>query len=84
MNRLVHILVVLVVLLVPSLACATVKKEGTWPAEEKKVSFDFDGSPAEGLQELAKEAGWSLVVSKNVALGAQDVHIDVEVVLEAV
>ena len=78
MNRVVHILAVLFVLLAPVSAGATVKKEGTWPSHDHRVSFDFDGPPNEGLKELAKEAGWSLVVSKSVAMNAQDVHIDVD------
>lgn len=64
----------------PLSAGAAVKREGTWPAssDEKKVSFDFDGDPGKGLQELAKEAGWSLVVPKDVTQGAHPVHIDVD------
>src|SRR5262249_7471591 len=64
----------------PLSAGAAVKREGTWPpsAQEKKVSFDFDGDPGKGLQELAKEAGWSLVVPKDVTQGAHPVHIDVD------
>ena len=56
--------VVLVAFALPASAGATLKKEGVWPAEEKKVSLDFDGKPSEGLQQLAKSAGWSLVVAK--------------------
>lgn len=61
-------------------AGAAVRKEGTWPAsdQEKKVSFEFDGAPSEGLRKLAHEAGWSLVLTKGVAEGAREVHIDVE------
>lgn len=67
------------VVAVPTAAGATVRKEGDWPASEKKVSFDFDGKPSEGLQKLAHEAGWSLVVSRSVAAREeQEVHIDVE------
>lgn len=75
---------------VPFGAGATVKKDGAWPSSdhEKKVSFEFDGKPSEGLQKLAHEAGWSLVLSKGVAEGEPDVHIDVaeqpaDAVLEA-
>jgi hypothetical protein len=63
---------------VPFTAGATLRKEGTWPAQEKKVSFDFDGKPSQGLQQLAKKAGWSLVVSKGVTAGEHDVHVDVD------
>lgn len=65
---------------VPFGAGAAIRKEGTWPAsaEEKKVSFEFDGKPSAGLQKLAHEAGWSLVLSKGVAEGEPEVHIDVQ------
>lgn len=65
---------------VPFGAGASVRKDGTWPAsdQEKKVSFEFDGKPSEGLQKLAKEAGWSLVLSKGIAEGEPEVHIDVD------
>jgi hypothetical protein len=64
---------------VPLTAGATLRKEGNWPASEKKVSLEFDGKPSEGLQKLAHEAGWSLVVSKGAGeRGERDVHIDVD------
>lgn len=63
---------------VPLTAGAAVRKEGAWPASEKPVTFAFDGKPSEGLQKLAHEAGWSLVVSKGITLGEHDVHIDVK------
>lgn len=82
------LLVVLVAFALPASAGATLKKEGVWPAEEKKISLDFDGKPSEGLQELAKSAGWSLVVAKGTEIDLHQVHIDVDdqpadVVLEA-
>jgi hypothetical protein len=72
------VLVVLVAFALPATAGATLKKEGVWPAEEKKVSLDFDGKPSEGLQELAKSAGWSLVVAKGTEIDSHEVHIDVD------
>jgi hypothetical protein len=65
---------------VPFGAGAAVRKEGSWPAAdaEKKVSFEFEGKPSAGLKKLAHEAGWSLVLSKGVAEGEADVHIDVD------
>ena len=54
------------------------RREGAWPASDKKVSFDFDGKPSEGLKKLATEAGWSLVVSKGIEVSEHDVKIDVE------
>lgn len=62
---------------VPFSAGATLKKEGAWPSSEKKVTFEFEGKPSEGLQALAKQAGWSLVVSKGATAGEHDVHVDV-------
>lgn len=62
----------------PSVADASARKEGTWPEQEKKVSFDFEGKPSEGLEKLAHEADWSLVVSKGITIGEHDVRIHVE------
>ena len=62
----------------PWSALASVRKEGTWPAAEKKVSFEFDGKPSEGISKLASEAGWSLVMSKGIAASEHDVKIDVD------
>jgi len=62
----------------PMTALASVRKEGAWPAADKKVSFEFDGKPSEGISKLASEAGWSLVMSKGIAAGEHDVKIDVE------
>ena len=70
--------VVLVAFALPASAGATLKKEGVWPAEEKKISLDFDGKPSDGLQELAKSAGWSLVVAKGTEIDNHQVHIDVD------
>jgi hypothetical protein len=64
--------------LVPLTAGATVQKEGSWPASDKNVSFEFDGKPNDGLKKLADEAGWSLVLSSSVARTDEDVHIHVE------
>jgi hypothetical protein len=72
------LLVVLVAFALPATAGATLKKEGVWPAEEKKISLDFDGKPSEGLQALAKSAGWSLVVAKGTEIDGHEVHIDVD------
>lgn len=72
------VLVLLVAFALPASAGATLKREGVWPAEEKKISLDFDGKPSDGLQVLAKTAGWSLVVPKGTEIDAHDVHIDVD------
>ncbi|HEY8079046.1 MAG TPA: hypothetical protein VIF62_33165 [Labilithrix sp.] len=64
--------------ILPLTAAAAVRREGNWPADDKHVSFEFDGKPGEGLKQLADEAGWSLVMSKGVDVGASDVHIDVK------
>jgi len=65
-------------LALPLTAAGAVRREGTWPADEKKVSLDFDGKPSAGLEKLASEAGWSLVVSKGITPGEHDVRIAVE------
>jgi hypothetical protein len=69
---------VTLVLAVPLVADAAVRREGAWPAADKKVSFDFEGKPSDGLKKLASEAGWSLVVSKGIEASEHDVKIDVE------
>jgi hypothetical protein len=63
----------------PFTAGATVKKEGSWPTVDKKVDLEFDGKASEGIKALAKEVGWSLVVSDPVAFETgRDVHVAVE------
>ena len=64
----------------PFSAGATVKKEGSWPVVEKKVDLEFEGKPSDGLERLAKEAGWSLVVAKSVAVDGDgaEVHVAVD------
>ena len=62
---------VTLVLAIPLIADAAVRKEGTWPASDKKVSFDFEGKPSEGLKKLAEEAGWSLVRSEERRVGKE-------------
>ena len=48
---------------VSSLASATVRKDGTWPENEKPVSLDVSGvSRQEAVKELADAAGWSVVM----------------------
>jgi hypothetical protein len=65
-------------LAVPMIADAAVRKEGAWPTADKKVSFEFEGKPSDGLKKLAEEADWSLVVSKGITVGEHDVKIDVD------
>ena len=65
-------------LFLPLAAEASVHKEGSWPASDKKVSFEFDGKPSDGLVKLAEEAGWSLVMSKGITVSEHDVKINVE------
>ncbi|MBS2019772.1 MAG: polymer-forming cytoskeletal protein [Deltaproteobacteria bacterium] len=62
----------------PVTALGSVRKDGAWPAQDKKVSFEFEGNPSEGISKLASEAGWSLVVSKGIAVSEHDVKIDVD------
>lgn len=70
--------VVTLALFIPLAAEAAVHKEGAWPASDKKVSFEFDGKPSDGLVKLAEEAGWSLVMSKGITVAEHDVKINVE------
>ena len=69
---------VTVVLALPLGADASLRREGAWPASDKKVSLDFEGKPSDGLKKLADEAGWSLVVSKGIEASEHDVKIAVE------
>lgn len=64
----------------PLTAGATVKREGSWPAVEKKVDLEVDGPPSEALKQLAHEAGWSLVLQDGTAIdrAGSDVHVAVE------
>jgi hypothetical protein len=64
----------------PVTAGATVKREGSWPAVEKKVDLEADGPPSEALKQLAHEAGWSLVLQDGAAIdrAGADVHVAVE------
>ncbi len=70
--------IITVALALPLGADASVRREGAWPASDKKVSLEFDGKPSDGLKKLADEAGWSLVVSKGIAADEHDVKIAVE------
>ncbi len=47
---------------------ASVKKQGAWPNDEKVVSFQYQGPRAGGVEKLAEQAGWSLVLSDKAAL----------------
>jgi hypothetical protein len=82
LSRLAHVgriaSLVTLALFIPLAAEAAVHKEGTWPASDKKVSFEFDGKPSDGLAKLAEEAGWSLVMSKGITVSEHDVKINVE------
>jgi hypothetical protein len=69
---------VTLMLFLPLAAEAAVHKEGAWPASDKKVSFEFEGKPSDGLVKLAEEAGWSLVMSKGITVSEHDVKINVE------
>ena len=70
--------IVTMVLALPLGADASVRREGAWPASDKKVSLEFEGKPSDGLKRLADEAGWSLVVSKGIEASEHDVKIAVE------
>jgi hypothetical protein len=65
-------------MLIPLTAAASLKKEGVWPTTDKTISLEFDGKPSDGLKELAKAAGWSLVVRDGATIDGKDVHVDVD------
>lgn len=46
-----------------AVAEASVRKEGAWPRDEKVVTFQYEGTRAGGLEKLAEQAGWSLVLT---------------------
>lgn len=69
---------VALLLALPVSAGANVRKEGTWPASDKKIDLEFDGKPSEGLSKLAEEAGWSIVVSKDIKIDEHEVKINVD------
>lgn len=56
-------------------ASAEIKREGTWPEEDKPVSVDVSGvSRADAVRKLADAAGWSLVTD-GVGSTPVDLHI---------
>lgn len=56
-------------------ALAKVKREGTWPEAEKKVSLDVSRAPRdEAIRKLAEAAGWSVVVHAPQA-DPVDIHV---------
>ena len=69
---------VALLLALPLSAGANVRKEGGWPASDRKIDLEFDGKPSEGLAKLAQEAGWSIVVSKDIKIDEHEVKINVD------
>ena len=56
-------------------ALAVVKRDGTWPAADPKVSLDVSRVPREeAIRKLADAAGWSVVVHAPSA-DPVDVHV---------
>jgi hypothetical protein len=54
---------------------ASLRKAGTWPKEEKKVSLDVKHvSVDEALEQLADKAGWSLVIPEPLG-GTVTLHV---------
>lgn len=51
-------------------AAAAVERKGDWPSDEKAVSFAYEGPRIGGLEKLAEQAGWSLVLSDKGALAS--------------
>jgi len=60
--------IVCILQLFPGRALAAVERKGVWPADEKVVSFQYEGPRVGGLEKLAEQAGWSLVLSDKGAL----------------
>jgi len=76
MKRSTVLFALLATFVIPSAALATVKKEGTWPDDEKRVSFDASHvSRSEALTKLAEAAGWNLVSRVEGAGDPVDVHV---------
>lgn len=56
-------------------AYADVSRQGVWPSEEKKVSLDLEHTPRNAaVQELADQAGWS-IVAQGIGTDPVDVHV---------
>ncbi len=65
-----------VVLAVPLAAFAEVVREGQWPEAEQEVTLSLEGvTRAEAVRQLAKEAGWSVVIE---ALSDEPIDLQVE------
>ncbi len=65
--------------LVAVTANAEVRREGTWPPADAKVTLDLNGAPRGlAVRKLAEAAGWSLVVQTPFGADAGDL-IDVHV-----
>ena len=68
-------LLLLATLLVAGLAFGAVKREGTWPEEDKPISLDLSSiSRAEAVRKLAEAAGWS-IVAKGLPEDRIDLHV---------
>ena len=76
MKRATVLFALLATFVLPSAALATVKKEGTWPEDEKRVSFDASHvARSEALTKLADAAGWNLVSRVGGEGELVDVHV---------
>lgn len=50
---------------------AAVEMKGAWPKDDKAVSFRYEGPRLGGLERLAAEAGWSLVIADKAQLASE-------------
>lgn len=50
---------------------AAVEMKGAWPKDDKAVSFRYEGTRLGGLERLAAEAGWSLVIADKAQLASE-------------
>lgn len=57
------VIIITLTWLAPFAASAEIRREGEWPSEDPRVSLELEQTPrSEALKQLAKAAGWSIVV----------------------
>lgn len=68
-------LLLLAVLQIAGVAFGAVKREGTWPEEDKAITLDLSSvTRAEAVRKVAEAAGWS-IVSKGLPDDRIDLHV---------
>lgn len=57
------VIIIALTWLAPFAASAEIRREGEWPSDDPSVSLELEQTPrSEALKQLAKAAGWSIVV----------------------